>query len=109
METQHNRVQQIRRKVAIVHAGALALVMAAIGGAGLFIVTIWLLIKGGKTVGPHLSLLGQYFVGYSVTWVGSFVGLFYGALVGAVIGWSIGFIYNRVAAWRQQWTKSLKG
>jgi hypothetical protein len=109
METQHNRVQQIRRKVAIVHAGALALVMAAIGGAGLFIMTAWLLIKGGKNVGWHLKLLGQYFVGYSVTWTGSIVGLFYGALLGGVIGWSIGYIYNRVVEWRQQWAKALKG
>ena len=41
-------------------------------GVGLFIVTIWLVLKGGETVGPHLALLGQYFIGYSVTWGGSF-------------------------------------
>lgn len=102
MKAKHTSIEQINRKVALIHAGALALVFAAIGGAGLFLITAWLLIKGGKTVGPHLSLLGQYFVGYSVTWTGSLVGLFYGALLGGVIGWSIGFIYNRVAMWRRQ-------
>ena len=105
METQHNRVQQIRRKVAIVHAGALALVMAAIGGAGLFIVTAWLLIKGGKNVGWHLSLLSQYLAGYSVTWTGSFVGLFYGALLGGIIGWSIGIIYNLMVEIRHKFER----
>ena len=102
MTAQQASLQQVSRRVALIQAGALALVMATICGAGLFLLTAWLLLKGGKTVGPHLSLLGQYLVGYSVTWAGSVVGLFYGALLGGVIGWSIGFIYNRVAAWRRQ-------
>jgi hypothetical protein len=29
--------------------------------------TIWLVIKGGPNMGQHLQLLGQYFVGYSVS------------------------------------------
>jgi hypothetical protein len=64
--------------------------------------TSWLLIKGGPQVGVHLQLLGQYFVGYSVTWQGSLVGLFYGALVGGVVGWSIGTLYNAIVAIRQR-------
>ncbi|MGH7449867.1 MAG: glycosyltransferase family 2 protein [bacterium] len=109
MNKKSSKHQQISRKVAIIHAGVLAMVMAAIGGGLLFIMTAWLLIKGGKNVGMHLKLLGQYLAGYSITWTGSFVGLLYGALLGGVIGWSIGFIYNRVVEWRQQWTKTLKG
>jgi len=109
MNEKRSAHQLVSRKVAVIHSGVLALVMAVVGGASLFLMTVWLLIKGGKTVGPHLSLLGQYFIGYSVTWTGSFVGLLYGALVGGLIGWSIGLIYNRVAEWRQQWTKTLKG
>lgn len=85
------------------------MVMAVIGGASLFLMTAWLLIKGGENVGAHLTLLGQYLAGYSVTWTGSFVGLFYGALLGGVTGWSIGYIYNRVVERRQQWTKAWKG
>jgi hypothetical protein len=73
-----------------------------IGGFGLFGMTAWLLIKGGENVGMHLQLLGNYFIGYSVTWPGSFVGLLYGALFGGIIGWSIGKIYNGVAALRRR-------
>ena len=63
--------------------------------------TVWLVLKGGPHVGAHLQLLGQYFIGYSVTWLGSFIGLFYGAVLGGSIGWAIGVIYNRVVALRQ--------
>ncbi len=65
-------------------------------GLGLFALTIWLVIKGGDVVGPHLSLLGQYFIGYSVTWGGGFVGLIYGFVVGYCIGYAYARIYNWV-------------
>lgn len=83
--------------VARLQARALALVGAVLGGAGLFLVTAWLLLKGGPRVGPHLQLLGQYLYGYSVTWPGAFVAFVYGALLGALIGWLIGVLYNLVA------------
>lgn len=65
-------------------------------GLGVFVLTIWLVIKGGEVVGPHLSLLGQYFIGYSVTWGGSFIGLAYGFGLGFCIGYSYAKIYNWV-------------
>ena len=55
-------------------------------GALVFVATIWLVIKGGDSVGPHLSLLSQYFPGYSVTGAGSLVGLAWGFVFGAVAG-----------------------
>lgn len=64
-------------------------------GLGLFAITIWLVVKGGGVVGPHLALLAQYFIGYSVTWSGSFVGLAYGF----VLGYSIGYAYARIYNW----------
>ena len=36
----------------------------------MFVMTTWLLIKGGPHVGQHLQLLSNYFIGYSVTWWG---------------------------------------
>ncbi len=91
----------LSRKIARIHARVLAVVLATIFGLGLFVMTVWLVVKGGPDPGPHLQLLEQYFIGYSVTWVGSFIGLFYGALAGAAIGWFIGLVYNRVAGVRQ--------
>lgn len=78
----------------------MALVFGLIGGLGLFLMTVWLIVKGGERVGPHLGLLGQYFIGYSVTWKGSIIGFFWGALAGAGIGWAIGNIYNRIVGIR---------
>ena len=91
---------KLSHAVARIHAGVLACVLAIICGVGLFVMTLWLLIKGGSNVGLHLQLLGQYFIGYSVSWKGSFVGLFYGMLVGGVIGWTIGMVYNWIVAIR---------
>jgi hypothetical protein len=93
---------QLSHAVARIHAGVLALVFAIICGGGLFIMTVWLIIKGGENVGLHLQLLGQYFIGYSVSWKGSFVGLFYGGAIGWVVGWTIGMIYNRIVGIRQR-------
>ena len=90
------------RAAARIQAGVLALVFAAVGGLGVFLMTVWLLIKGGPNVGVHLQLLGQYFWGYSVSWPGCFVGFFYGALVGGVGGWAVGALYNLFAAARTQ-------
>lgn len=68
--------------VARIQAGVMAFVMAVIGALSIFIATAWLLIKGGPNVGQHLQLLGRYFPGYKVTWIGSFVGMFCGAIFG---------------------------
>ena len=84
-----------------IQAGVLALVGALIGGIGLFVMTAWLLVRGGPQVGTHLQLLGQYFVGYSVTWAGSLVGVFYGALTGGLVGWAVGTIYNGIVGLRR--------
>jgi len=92
---------EVSRAVARIHAGVMALVCAILGGGGLFLMTVWLLIKGGPRVGMHLNLLGQYFYGYSVTWFGSFVGLAWGVIVGGAIGWTIGEVYNLVVWFRR--------
>jgi len=63
-------------------------------GLGVFIATNWLLLKGGEIVGPHLSLLGQFFVGYSVTFIGSLIGFAYGFIVGFICGYCLAKMYN---------------
>ena len=101
VSTVQNDESEIVRTIARLHALVLALVGALLGGVGLFLMTAWLLVKGGATMGAHLQLLGQYFYGYSVTWTGCIVGLLYGALVGAVVGWCIGTVYNLVVGLRE--------
>jgi hypothetical protein len=72
------------------------IVTGLICGLTIFIATNWLILKGGEVVGPHLGLLGQFFIGYRVTFVGSLVGLAYGFAGGWLIGYCMASIYNRV-------------
>ena len=88
------------KTVARLRASIMSLVFAMLFGVGLFAATVWLLLRGGPDMGAHLSLLGQYFPGYVVSWPGAFLGLIYGGIVGAIVGWSTAWIYNRVALLR---------
>ncbi len=65
-----------------------------ISGLILFAATMILALKGGPLVGPHLELISNFFVGYSVTLAGSFIGLLYGFLSGFVAGWLFAFLRN---------------
>jgi hypothetical protein len=68
-----------------------------LSGIGLFLATLWLVIKGGPHPGVHLALLSQYFPGYSVSWAGGLVGFFYAFLIGFLTGALLGFVYNKIA------------
>lgn len=70
------------------------IVTGLIAGLGLFIATNWLVLKGGDEVGPHLSLLAQFFIGYTVTFAGSFVGFTYAFVVGFAVGFAVAWLYN---------------
>jgi protoporphyrinogen oxidase len=70
---------------------ALGVAVGTVGGVGLFLATAVLLLQGERIVGPTLALLGQYLLGYKVTWSGAFLGL-----VEAGVG---GFMLGAVGAW----------
>ena len=95
--------ERFLRGVLRLNAGVSALVLGLLSGVAVFVATNWLLIKGGPiapdgrpVVGPHLRLLGQFFIGYSVSFPGSLIGFFYGFALGGVCGLAIGWIYNSV-------------
>jgi len=73
---------------------ALAVSTGAISGMVLFLATIILVLKGGAVVGPNLSLVSQYFPGFSVTILGSLLGLGYGFSAGFACGWGFAFCRN---------------
>ena len=66
-------------------------------GGGLFLATVFLVIRGGPNLGQHLSMLRVFFPGYSVTWLGAFVGFIYGFVLGYGLGRIVGTVYNRLA------------
>jgi len=72
-------------------------VLGLLCGIGLFLATIWLVIKGGPHPGAHLILLSQYFPGYTISVLGSLVGFIYAFLIGFLTGCLLGFVYNRIA------------
>jgi hypothetical protein len=95
-------IEELHRAVARLRASVMAVVFGGVGGTGLFVATVWLLIRGGPVIGPHLGLLGEYFPGYHVTWPGAVVGFFYGAVTGALLGWSVAWVYNLVVDSRRR-------
>ena len=65
---------------------ALGGAVGAIAGLGLLVATILLLIKGGSNPGPNLSLLGNYLIGFDVSWRGAVLGTIEATLGGFVVG-----------------------
>lgn len=83
-------------------------VFGLVTGLGIFLATNWLVLKGGHigpagepVIGPHLALLGHFFIGYRVTFVGSLIGFAYGFAGGFIIGYLVAKIYNRLAGQRE--------
>lgn len=101
MDDIRSEEQYLMKKTLWLNARAIGLGLGLLTALAIFIATNWLVFKGGETVGPHLQLLSQYFIGYRVTFAGSFIGAVYGFVTGCICGTAIGWIYNRIALARQ--------
>lgn len=93
LELEKEVLTRVMRLNATVHGIIFGLGLGAI----VWIATTWLVIKGGPVVGPHLRLLGQFFLGYDVTILGSFVGFTYAFVLGFVSGFLTAKVYNALA------------
>jgi len=92
---------QLKRAIVMLNFKVLGLVLGFLFGVVIFIATNWLLIKGAApgpdgitVIGPNLGLLGQFFIGYTVSFWGSIIGFFYGFGLGTITGAAMGIIYN---------------
>ena len=94
MEQENN---QMEKAVILLNAKLLGIVLGFLTGAGLFLATNFLVVKGGQNVGAHLSLLANFFPGYRVTFLGSIIGFFYAFVVGFLVGVVLGTVYNKIA------------
>jgi hypothetical protein len=82
------------------------IVFGVIFGLVIFVATIWLVIKGGPVVGPNLSLLGQFFIGYDVSFIGSLIGFIYGFITGFIVGYFFAIVYNLIVDLRRKKPKA---
>lgn len=83
------------------NAAVHGVVTGIVAGVTVFIATNWLVLKGGKVVGPHLSLLSQFFIGYRVTFIGSLIGFAYAFVSGFVGGYFTARMYNWLVDMRE--------
>jgi len=99
--------EKLLQAVAILNAKMLGIILGITFGLIIFIITIWIVIKGHQlspsgeyVIGPHLQLLSQFFIGYSVSYLGSIIGFIYGFALGTICGALIGWIYNKIVLLR---------
>jgi hypothetical protein len=88
-------------RVMRLNANINGLVTGVMLALGIFVATNWLVLKGGDVVGPHLGLLGQFFIGYEVSFGGSLIGFGYGFATGFSVGYLVAKIYNWFADVRE--------
>jgi hypothetical protein len=93
-ERDKNLEQLVLTRLLRLNATVQGLVTGLVVGLGIFVATNWLILKGGDVVGPHLALLGQFFIGYQVTFLGSLIGAAYGFVSGFALGYVVARVYN---------------
>jgi hypothetical protein len=81
---------------------ALGASVGLVSGALVFIATAALLLVGGEPLGPNLSLLGNYLLGYEVTWTGAFLGLIEASVAGFAFGYLLARMINAVVSREQR-------
>ena len=109
MEHEAKLEDVVRTRLLRLNAMVQALVVGIVAGVAIFVATNWLILKGGhigpegeRVVGPHLSLLSQFFVGYRVTFVGSLVGFAYGFVSGFLLAYCVARFYNLMVDFRER-------
>jgi len=100
--------QIVYSRVIRLNALVLATAMGLVAGFALFAATAFLLLKGGPVVGPHLSLLAQFFVGYEVSWPGAVLGFGYAFGVTWLISCTGAMLYNAVVDFQDRRARQSK-
>lgn len=90
--------RQLRNTLARLSGRGWGIALGLLLGGGLWLATMFLVVRGGPNVGQHLSLLRAFFPGYTVSVLGSFIGFVYGFVLGYALGRIIGMVYNRMAS-----------
>ena len=102
MKEREPDVERLLGGIVRLNSKVLGLSLGVLFGLAIFVATNWLVLKGGRRVGPHLSLLSQYFLGYRVSFAGSLIGGAYGFAIGTLAGSLMGWVYNAIAVLRNK-------
>jgi hypothetical protein len=73
---------------------AFAVAVGTVCGLLVFCATLWIISRGGDVLNSHLRLLGQYFIGYTVTVKGGFIAFGYSFFWGFLFGWLFAYLRN---------------
>lgn len=77
--------------------GAFALAFGIWWGAGIFIATWWLIVTGAE---PGAAILiDRFYLGYSISPLGSLAGLVWGFICGTICGGILAWLYNVLSEW----------
>ncbi|MGI9076782.1 MAG: hypothetical protein ACR2G6_05540 [Gemmatimonadaceae bacterium] len=79
------------------HKRAFGTAVGSAAGLAFFVLTMFHVLARPRGALP-LVLLGEYFYGYSVSWMGAFIALAWGLAVGFVAGWFFAFCRNLALA-----------
>ncbi|HEV8125416.1 MAG TPA: hypothetical protein VGP80_14305 [Gemmatimonadales bacterium] len=86
--------RDMQNTVLRLNARAWGIAFGLLLGAGIFVATNILVLKGGPRVGQHLNLLRVFLPGYKVTFLGSLIGFVYAFVFGYALGRLVGAVYN---------------
>ena len=84
------------REIVRLNAPTIGITFGVVGGWGLLLATLWLVLKRGSLVGPHLMVLVNYLPAYRISFLGSVIGFFYGFVSGFIAGFLIASLYNYI-------------
>ncbi len=84
---------------------AFAVAVGSAAGLAILVSTFWLILTGVDSRDPNFNLLGQYFIGYTVSVKGAFIGLGYCFLWGFIFGWSYAYLRNLCISVYLNWVK----
>jgi protoporphyrinogen oxidase len=80
---------------------ALGLALAIVSGVGLFLTTAWVLLRAERDSTEMLSRVGQYLLGYDVSWGGAMLGLIGAGVFGFVVGFGVAWLINLIIGWEE--------
>jgi protoporphyrinogen oxidase len=80
---------------------ALGAAVGIVAGVGLFVATVLVLLRAPGDQGRMLGLLGQYLLGYEMSWVGAGIGLLGAGIAGFAFGWLLARMINGLIGWEE--------